>query len=43
MTSGRGTFTMQFEKYSPVSQSIAEQIFESCIGRLSQVAKVYVF
>lgn len=28
MTSGRGTFTMQFEKYSPVSQSLAEQILK---------------
>lgn len=28
MTSGRGTFTMQFEKYSPVSQSIAEKILK---------------
>ena len=28
MTSGRGTFTMQFEKYAPVSQSIAEQILK---------------
>lgn len=26
MTSGRGNFTMQFEKYSPVSQSIAEKV-----------------
>jgi elongation factor G len=28
MTSGRGTFTMQFEKYLPVSQSIAEKILK---------------
>ena len=28
MTSGRGTFSMQFEKYSPVSQSIAEKILK---------------
>ena len=26
MTSGRGSFTMQFEKYMPVSQSIAEKV-----------------
>jgi elongation factor G len=28
MTSGRGTFTMQFEKYMPVNQSIAEKILK---------------
>jgi elongation factor G len=28
MTSGRGTFTMEFEKYMPVSQSIAEKILK---------------
>jgi elongation factor G len=28
MTSGRGTFTMQFERYAPVSQSIAEKILK---------------
>lgn len=28
LTSGRGTFTMQFEQYSPVSQSIAEKILK---------------
>ncbi len=28
MTSGRGTFTMQFEKYSPVSPSVAEKILK---------------
>ena len=28
MTSGRGTFSMQFEKYAPVSQSIAEKILK---------------
>jgi len=28
MTSGRGTFTMQFEKYAPVSKSIAEKILK---------------
>ena len=26
MTSGRGSFTMQFDKYMPVSQSIAEKV-----------------
>jgi elongation factor G len=26
MTSGRGTFTMEFNRYSPVSQSIAEKV-----------------
>jgi elongation factor G len=26
MTSGRGTFTMEFLRYSPVSQSIAERV-----------------
>ncbi|RIK39759.1 MAG: elongation factor G [Chloroflexi bacterium] len=28
MTSGRGTFTMQFEKYMPVNQAIAEKILK---------------
>ena len=28
LTSGRGNFTMQFERYSPVSQSIAEKILK---------------
>jgi elongation factor G len=28
MTSGRGTFTMEFKKYAPVSQSIAEKILK---------------
>ena len=28
MTSGRGTFTMEFDKYSPVSQSIAEKVIK---------------
>ncbi|MEM7134740.1 MAG: elongation factor G [Chloroflexota bacterium] len=28
MTSGRGNFTMQFEKYSPLSQSIAEKVLK---------------
>jgi len=28
MTSGRGTFTMQFEKYARVGQSIAEKILK---------------
>ncbi|MCX6045521.1 MAG: elongation factor G [Chloroflexi bacterium] len=28
MTSGRGTFTMQFERYAPVSASIAEKILK---------------
>jgi translation elongation factor EF-G len=28
MTSGRGTFTMQFEKYMPVNQSIAEKVLK---------------
>ncbi|MBW7882357.1 MAG: elongation factor G [Caldilineaceae bacterium] len=28
MTSGRGNFTMQFEKYMPVSQNIAEKILK---------------
>jgi elongation factor G len=29
MTSGRGTFTMEFDRYSPVSQSIAEKVMKS--------------
>lgn len=29
MTSGRGTFTMQFERYAPVSQSVAEKILKA--------------
>ena len=29
MTSGRGTFTMEFDKYSPVSQSITEKVLKS--------------
>jgi elongation factor G len=29
MTSGRGTFTMEFDKYAPVSQSIAEKVIKS--------------
>lgn len=29
MTSGRGNFTMEFDKYSPVSQSIAEKILKN--------------
>lgn len=29
MTSGRGNFTMQFEKYSPVNQAVAEQILKA--------------
>ncbi len=29
MTSGRGTFTMEFAKYAPVSQSIAEKVIKS--------------
>ncbi|MCB9147629.1 MAG: elongation factor G [Caldilineaceae bacterium] len=29
LTSGRGNFTMQFERYSPVSQSIAEKILKA--------------
>ena len=28
MTSGRGSFGMQFEKYMPVSQSIAEKVLK---------------
>ncbi len=28
MTSGRGTFTMEFKKYAPVSQSIAEKVIK---------------
>lgn len=28
MTSGRGNFTMQFERYAPVSQSIAEKVIK---------------
>ena len=28
MTSGRGSFSMQFEKYLPVSQSVAEQVLK---------------
>jgi elongation factor G len=28
MTSGRGTFTMEFEKYTPVNQAIAEKILK---------------
>ncbi len=28
MTSGRGNFSMQFEKYMPVSQSIAEKVLK---------------
>ncbi len=28
MTSGRGSFTMQFEKYMPVSQNIAEKVLK---------------
>lgn len=28
MTSGRGTFTMEFSKYAPVSQSIAEKVIK---------------
>ncbi len=28
MTSGRGSFTMQFEKYMPVSQGIAEKVLK---------------
>lgn len=28
MTSGRGTFTMEFDNYSPVSQSIAEKVIK---------------
>jgi elongation factor G len=29
MTSGRGTFSMEFEKYAPVSSSIAEKVLKS--------------
>ncbi|RIK55948.1 MAG: elongation factor G [Chloroflexi bacterium] len=29
VTSGRGTFTMEFSRYSPVSQSIAEKVIKS--------------
>jgi elongation factor G len=29
MTSGRGTFSMEFDRYSPVSQSIAEKVIKS--------------
>jgi elongation factor G len=29
MTSGRGTFTMQFDSYAPVSQSVAEKILKT--------------
>lgn len=29
MTSGRGNFTMEFDKYAPVSQSIAEKVIKS--------------
>jgi elongation factor G len=29
MTSGRGNFTMEFSRYSPVSQSIAEKVIKS--------------
>ncbi len=28
MTSGRGTFTMEFYKYAPVNQSIADKILK---------------
>ena len=28
MTSGRGSFTMQFDKYMPVSQSVAEKVLK---------------
>jgi elongation factor G len=28
MTSGRGTFTMEFQKYSPVPQSVADRILK---------------
>ena len=28
MTSGRGNFTMEFSKYAPVSQSIAEKVIK---------------
>jgi translation elongation factor EF-G len=28
MTSGRSTFTMEFEKYMPVNQAIAEKILK---------------
>lgn len=29
MTSGRGTFSMEFEKYAPVSSSVAEKVLKS--------------
>ncbi len=29
MTSGRGTFSMQFDRYAPVSQSVAEKILKT--------------
>ena len=28
MTSGRGTFTMEFDRYAPVSQSVAEKVLK---------------
>jgi elongation factor G len=29
MTSGRGTFTMEFKKYAPMSQAIADKVLKS--------------
>ena len=31
-TSGRGTFTMEFDRYAPVSQSIAERVIRGGVA-----------